>query len=36
MQEIYGHDKMERLEYMQERADEFRKDDSLPSEPENV
>lgn len=37
--EIYGHDKMERLEYMeqlQERADEFRKDDSTPSEPENV
>lgn len=31
--EPYGHDKMERLEYMQERADEFRKDDS---EPENV
>lgn len=31
--EPYGHDKMERLEYMeqlQERADEFRKDDSEP------
>lgn len=30
----YGNDKMERLEYMeetmQERADEFRKDDSMP------
>lgn len=45
MQEIYGNDKMERLEYMnapddytepetmQERADEIRKDDSMP-EPE--
>ena len=37
--EIYGHDKMERLEYMeqlQERADEFRKDDSEPDFLEGV